>query len=93
MDSTWNFTPANTDSCRTSSRCGTAALDLDRLHDSIVFDNKSITFPHLRENLSKREAYYPEFRKITVESMEEIMPYLEKVTDRTTDFSYGGILM
>ena len=35
----------------------------------------------------------PEFRKITPENMGEVWRYLQQEPGRTTDFSYGGILM
>lgn len=35
----------------------------------------------------------PSFRKITPDSMDEIWPFLLKENGRTTDFSYGGLLM
>lgn len=35
----------------------------------------------------------PEFKKITPENMEEVWEFLKNEKGRTTDFSYGGVLM
>lgn len=46
-----------------------------------------------RERVRRRMDSVPAFRKVTREAMNEIWPILEMEKGRTTDFSYGGLLM
>ena len=46
-----------------------------------------------RERNRRRMSILPVFHKVTRDSMDKIWPILEKEPGRTTDFSYGGMLM
>ena len=58
--------------------------------DSICGFANTLKELQLNNTLSCR---LPEFKKITSENMEEVWHFLKNEKGRTTDFSYGGILM
>lgn len=47
----------------------------------------------LLERIEPYDGELPQFKPITESDMATIMPYLESAPGRTTDFSYGGLLM
>lgn len=47
----------------------------------------------IKEKSRRRTQNLTGFKRITREAMREIWPYLQTETGRTTDFSYGGMLM
>lgn len=54
-----------------------------------ILKESAHTYRHIREY----DGALPSFRPITAQALDEIWPILEKEPGRTTDFSYGGILM
>lgn len=66
------------------------------LPESKKIDDLALSFSLLSGKMERIVAFnetFPEFKPVTRESMSVIMPYLEKAPGRTTDFSYGGLLM
>ncbi len=60
--------------------------------------NTAYSYPYLRETFitektRRRASRIEGFRKVTRDSMKEIWPILQSEPGRTTDFSYGGLLM
>lgn len=56
--------------------------------DNIYFENTNFDCEALTENRD-----FLCFKDLTEESMIEIAPYLNREASRTTDFSYGGVIM
>ncbi len=65
-------------------------------YSSISSTLSNLNYSQFRSGRSTSLSYQKsplKFRPVSIEAMDEIIPYLKQEKSRTTDFSYGGLLM